>query len=620
MKSSTIKKEKKEKKKNRNNKQLILNKAHTAFKTILKEKLDMGGPRTTTFLYNIKKRQKLNSLKEKTHKVSLYMNTLGESFKTINRNINSESNPLMISNLTNISFKRSLLIRNRLRNIDKMNKEFDKEYSNAVNLNPEYKYNNIEIKEVDEEYEERIKKEKSIRDANFKAESMKIFNILFKKKSEEGSLSDYKKNKKLNELKSSIDYICGVETKGQNGNNKKDPNKIPHYTIQIKSPSFIREKTKNVSFTPSVKYNKSKVYYHKKYELSQEKIDKNKKLFQRINKTVQTSPSNKIKYKITGRNANIKTEQNENNSSKFNIISPIKTNNEEIIVKDKDNSKNENSFFGENNIINKNNINKNNEKINYKLPDIKLKEYNQNNFKTIPNLVTFSPKQRHTSLENNLILPKKYNFSMKDINKRCKTANNISRSRINEKSNISLSNKKNFFPLLKGLLKDNYNLKKDLKLGFNIITNMINDFKKVPKKKAAKHELNIDKLRKDLKLYNSGDVIDEIDLVMNNVKKMEKFVKKKDIYFLRKIAKTVLREDQLANKNLIFDNNNINNKLKKIFERRNKKNNQDEAMGVNLDKQERIEMIKLFKNDGPDFFSEDYLSNLIKRYKTLKVK
>ena len=89
---------------------------------------------------------------------------------------------------------------------------------------------------------------------------------------------------------------------------------------------------------------------------------------------------------------------------------------------------------------------------------------------------------------------------------------------------------------------------------------------------------------------------------------------------MRKIAKTVLREDQLANKNLIFDNNNINNKLKKIFERRNKKNNQDEVVGVNLDKQERIEMIKLFKNDGPDFFSEDYLSNLIKRYKTLKVK
>ena len=579
----------------------------------------MGGPRTTTFLYNIQKRQKLNSLKEKTNKVSVFMNTLGQSFKTFNRNINSESNPLMISNLTKISFKRSLLIRNKLKNIEKMNKEFDKEYSNAVNLNQDYQYHNREIKELNEEYEQRIKKEKIIRDANFQAESLKIFNILFKKNAESGnSLSNYKKNKKLNELKSSIDYICGVEEKGQNGNNKNDPDKVPHYTIQVKSPSFIREKTKNASFTPSVKYNRSKVYYNKKYELSQEKIDKSKKLFQRINKTVQTSPNEKRNYKIKGRNINCKTEEKENTSSKNNIIPPFKTINEQIICKD--NSKSENSFFTENNINNKKI--KNNDIMNYKLPEIKLKESDKNIFTTTPNLITFSPKQRHPILEQNLILPKKYsNSSMKEINKRCRTANNISHFKIDskEKSDIILSKNKKFFPLLKGLLKDNYNLKKDLKLGFNIITNMINDFKKIPKKKQAKNELNIEKLRKELKLNNLGEVIDEIDVVMNNVKKMEKLVKKKDIYFLRKVAKTVIREDKLANKNLIFDNNNINNKLKKIYDRRKKPNNQDEVE-VNLDKQERIEMIKLFKNDGPDFFSEDYLSNLIKRYKTLKVK
>ena len=149
---------------------------------------------------------------------------------------------------------------------------------------------------------------------------------------------------------------------------------------------------------------------------------------------------------------------------------------------------------------------------------------------------------------------------------------------------------------------------------------MINDFKKNPKKRIPKHELNIEKLRKDLKLYNINNVIDEIDVVMNNVKKMEKLVKKKDIFFLRKVAKTVLREDKLANKNLVFDNNNINAKLKKIYERRNKVKNEDEMEGINLDRQEKIEMIKLFKNDGPDFFNEEYLSKKIKRYKTMKIK
>ena len=114
--------------------------------------------------------------------------------------------------------------------------------------------------------------------------------------------------------------------------------------------------------------------------------------------------------------------------------------------------------------------------------------------------------------------------------------------------------------------------------------------------------------------------MDEVDVVMNNVKRMEKLVKKKDIYFLRKVAKTVIREDKLANKNLVFNNNTINAKLKKIYDRRTKTNNKDENENENLERQQRIEMIKLFKNDGPDFFSENYLSNLIKRYRTLKVK
>ena len=149
---------------------------------------------------------------------------------------------------------------------------------------------------------------------------------------------------------------------------------------------------------------------------------------------------------------------------------------------------------------------------------------------------------------------------------------------------------------------------------------MINDFKKNQKKKDDKNELDIEKLRKDLKLNNINNVIDEIDVVMNNVRKMEKLVKKKDIYLLRNVAKTVLREDILANKNLLFDNNSLNIKLRKIYERKNKNTNIDEDVEENTERQQKIEMIKLFKNDGPDFCNENYLSNLIKRYKTLKVK
>jgi hypothetical protein len=63
----------------------------------------------------------------------------------------------------------------------------------------------------------------------------------------------------------------------------------------------------------------------------------------------------------------------------------------------------------------------------------------------------------------------------------------------------------------------------------------------------------------------------------------------------------------------------LNAKLKRLGDRKKKGINQEEKE-VNLNQQERVEMIRLFKNDGPDFFNEDYLSSLIKRYKTLNVK
>jgi hypothetical protein len=148
---------------------------------------------------------------------------------------------------------------------------------------------------------------------------------------------------------------------------------------------------------------------------------------------------------------------------------------------------------------------------------------------------------------------------------------------------------------------------------------MINDYKKCQRKRIPKNEVDIEKIRKELKLNNSNNnIIDEIDIVMNNVKKMEKLIKKKDVYFLRKVAKTVLREDMLTNKNILFDNS-LNAKLKRLGDRKKKGINQEEKE-VNLNQQERVEMIRLFKNDKPDFFNEEYLSNLIKRYKSLKIK
>ena len=101
---------------------------------------------------------------------------------------------------------------------------------------------------------------------------------------------------------------------------------------------------------------------------------------------------------------------------------------------------------------------------------------------------------------------------------------------------------------------------------------------------------------------------------------MEKKIRKEDANILRKIVNTVLQEDRLANKNRVYNSNSLNSKLKKIMERRIKTNN---AMKLNEQQEpedDKIAMLKLFKGDNPNFFNMKHLSNLIKRYKTMKVK
>ena len=629
-----------QKMKSRNIKEENVKRSNTLSKHYHKERMSLVGTKNQEFLYNLEKKQKLNSLKEKSNKVSSFMNKLGQSIKTFNISLNSNTNSLMVANLTNISFKRSISIKHKLKNLERMNDQFDREYSKInINLNLARNYKN-KSNEKSKEYEKRIKKENLQRKANFKAESIKILNILYKKFGEEKSIYSYKQNKKLNELKSSIDYVCGTDSREKKNNNKNNPSKVSHYSNAVKSPSFIREKSKNASFTPSVKYNKSNVYYNKKYELVQEIMEKDKKYKEKVYNTIQASPKKKtnLKFKMKLRNPVCQTEYNKSNSpNKLISESPIKITKPSKIYK----SKLINSSF---------NFYKDNR--NNKLPEIHRKDkknlFNEILFKIMDNkkkrkFVTFSSKPRYISLDqkmdknsqksenndsnsnndNNINFNEPYK---KESKNRCNTAYNLKKSKndISDSFNNSRSQRKKIYPLLTNLLDENNKLREDIKLGFNIITNMINDFKRKKKPKIVNSELNIEKLRKDLKLNDMGQFVDEVDVVMNNVKKMEGIIKKKDVNLLRQVAKTVIREDMLANKNMVYENNPLTSRLKKIYERRSKienvNKNDDDDEEVNQDKKEKIEMIRLFKNDKPDFFNEEYLSNLIKRYKSLKVK
>ena len=123
-------------------------------------------------------------------------------------------------------------------------------------------------------------------------------------------------------------------------------------------------------------------------------------------------------------------------------------------------------------------------------------------------------------------------------------------------------------------------------------------------------------------MNNVPSIVDEVDVVMNNVKKLENILKKNDIYLLRKVAKTVIREDKLANRIFVYENNPLHIKFEKMQERRNAIKNENQEMDIeeNMAEEERNEMVNLFKDDKPDFFKEEYLSTLIKRYRSLNVK
>lgn len=159
-----------------------------------------------------------------------------------------------------------------------------------------------------------------------------------------------------------------------------------------------------------------------------------------------------------------------------------------------------------------------------------------------------------------------------------------------------------------------------MKIGINIISSQLNDYKKQPKNKNTEINVDIGKLRKELNLIKINPVVRESDVVVKNEKKMEKKIRKEDTAILREIVNTVLQEDRLVSRNAVFNNNSLNSKLKKIMERKIKSRNVLENEDEDEEENEKIQIIKLFKKDNPDFFNIKHLSNLIKRYKTLKIK
>jgi hypothetical protein len=511
-------------------------------------------------IYEIFKERKLNELKNKAHRLSVIMDSIGDSLNSKKRNSKNVQDDLLTQNLTKINFRKSLLIQKKLKDLDKLNEEFDKEFINQKYDEKDNKDNNYDSSSEDEfSNNNGIQKDINL---DFNSEQNRILKILFRKNknNENRPFSDYKRNKKLNDLKSNIEYVCGIKLTEENDENRKTENELTknsHYFIPKRNPCFVRDKLKNDSFTPSMKYDKSKIFAKKKYGKSQIKNDKNRQY-----PTLQSYFS-KIKYSYRNKLFLNKKE-----------ISPIK--------KSKIKSKNDEE---------------NNELEN--LPDLKNEDFNDTKYKTLDSTKNFC-KLRLKKISQNT----KRNNSKIYI-KKLKTENNIS-----DRKKISF--------LLTNLLKETYTLNNDLKFVLNIITSHLKDYKNTnPKKESKKNDLNIAQLRKDLNLIKMKPIIRESDIIIKNEKKIEKIIRKEDAVFLKRVVNTVLQEDRLANKNFVYNSNSLSSKLKKILERKIKDRNIIENIEP---EEEKKQIFKLFKNDQPNFFNINHLSNLIKRYKTMKIK
>ena len=549
---------------NKNSNKIILEKEKNQSKPRNKSQ-SLKNTNNNKLIYELLKKQKLNKINDKVRRLSQVMGTIGDTYKIKNRNSKILPINLMNQYLTKINFKRSLLVQKQLRNIDKMNEEFDKEFINQKFISRGKKYNNYESSSEDENSNYSINQKNS--NLDFNQEQIKILQLLFHKNKNDTNLSyfsDYKQKKKLKDLKLNIEYVFGINLDKENNDNKNENttdelNKNTHFYIPLRNPSFNREKNKNGNFIPSLKYDRTKLYFEKSYGLSNFKNESSKTY---INNTLHTYNSRNNPYK------------NEFNL-KSNEIPPIKNIKKNYKNKIELNKNNEIKHFS---------LSKNKDK-----SDIKFK--NINNTKSLNKL-----KLNKTSINTRNNSPKKFQV--------LKTENNI------------IDRKKVSF-ILKKFYRDNCLLKKDLKFGINIISSHLKDYKKESKKKNKETNLDIAKIREELNLNKISPIIKESDILLKNEKKMEKKIRKENIYILRKVVNTVLQEDRLTNKNTIYNNNSLNSKLKKIFERKIKNRN---VLDLDDSEDENVQMLKLFKKDAPDFFNISHLSNLIKRYKTMKIK
>ena len=259
----------------------------------------------------------------------------------------------------------------------------------------------------------------------------------------------------------------------------------------------------------------------------------------------------------------------------FVSFSDIKS---ESNIKDNNNSYS-NTFYNSNKKINTNTNSKYMDKqkpipkILLSSPNNKSKLENNSNITYLKDLQTENTSSRTSNILNassrnktNLIISSSFpNFYQKpknnDKRKYLKIKNSLlnfvplSKKKFNFRLNIS-KNRKEMKPMINKTINEGEKINKIIKQNYTLHKHNETNEKDIYLEMLDEKKLNLNKLRKELKLKDSNGIygsIDEVEIMENNVKNMEKLITKKQINFMKTIVKGIIKEDKLLNKNLVYN-------------------------------------------------------------------
>ena len=477
-----------------------------------KRKTNIFSRNRETNKYNekINKNRFLNNLEKKLKNDNDFIKKLNNTFKNYELNIKRRDTKIA-TNLYNISVNRFINMKNKLKKSERLLREYDNQYG----LNFQRNIRKINTNKTDKILLSKTQK----KDEDYKDNNSSIFSEANINHNDEYCLS---KNSRQNSKKD----INNGKFKRHYSVYYNENNYAKKFRKIIINEKKIREKMRRIEQLTSL-LNDLDVIEKK------EAIDNNK-CFKVEKTSVKYLPfyrkkingENRVKsalyrFKLNKNKIKLLSEEKSIYNKKNISFSPKKK--ESSIKNLKKNFRsqfnmNTLSDFNSDNLSNISNIQKNMKRSKYSYSSSSFLNFNSNHNKKKAFLLNLSPKEN-----------KNMNFSIQ----RKREIRPIMNRTIDEGKKIN------------EIIKKNYSLHKEPK----IIKKRFIDILKEEKK-------DFSKLRDNLKLKDSNGIngsINEIQIMENNIKKMEKYITKKGIKIVRAVARGMIKQDLLLHKRLIYN-------------------------------------------------------------------